>query len=424
MPHQVALTIRAPVLRERRVGLGTVLGEMSGAGAARNPVLPFAELDGVHFARLFVLEETADLDGRELPETLFYMADVDAPWVGHLRQLATSQAAGIDRLFGCCAGYPPDPTPALRVAWLLEHRVPSAATYVHRMGRSVAQVRDERRLRESIESFLDLPASVPPQLTATEAKGRIRGFALGRDDLRWARMGPRRPGLLFRLRDKVHLVALPLGALLLAPVLVPAAVILLVLVRLRERRDVADSGPAPAEHSTALEATEDHAAQNPFTAVGLVKPGRVRSLTLRAVLLGLDWANRHVYSRDNLAGVRSIHFARWVPIDDGRRLIFASSYDGTLESYMDEFIDRLAWGLNAVFSNGMGYPSTRWLVLDGARDETAFKNYLRNRQVVTPVWYSAYDTLPAPNIDAHSEIRITLPRDVDEAAADDWLALL
>jgi hypothetical protein len=72
----------------------------------------------------------------------------------------------------------------------------------------------------------------------------------------------------------------------------------------------------------------------------------------------------------------------------------------------------------------MGYPSTRWLVLDGARDETAFKNYLRNRQVVTPVWYSAYDTLPAANIDAHSEIRITLPRDVDEAAADDWLALL
>ena len=145
---------------------------------------------------------------------------------------------------------------------------------------------------------------------------------------------------------------------------------------------------------------------------------------MRGVLLGLDYANRHVFARDNLAGVRTIHFARWVPIDDGRRLIFASSYDGTLESYMDDFIDRLSWGLNAVFSNGMGYPATRWLVLDGAKDETAFKHYLRNHQIVTPVWYSAYDALPARNIDANSQLRIDLPRTLEEQDADEWMALL
>ena len=180
---------------------------------------------------------------------------------------------------------------------------------------------------------------------------------------------------------------------------------MLLLIRRLERTDVAESGPAPPEHAHDLERTEDHVAQNPFTAIGLVKPGRVRHLTMRGVLLGLDYANRHVYNRDNLAGVRTIHFARWVPVDDGRRLIFASSYDGTLESYMDDFIDRLSWGLNAVFSNGMGYPATRWLVLGGAKDETAFKNYLRNHQIVTPVWYSAYDTLPARNVDANSQLR-------------------
>jgi hypothetical protein len=145
---------------------------------------------------------------------------------------------------------------------------------------------------------------------------------------------------------------------------------------------------------------------------------------MRGVLIGLDYANRHVYNRDNLAGVRTIHFARWVPVDDGRRLIFASSYDGTLESYMDDFIDRLSWGLNAVFSNGVGYPTTRWLVLGGAKDETAFKNYLRNHQIVTPVWYSAYDTIPARNVDANTRLRIDLPRTLEESAADEWLALL
>ena len=76
-----------------------------------------------------------------------------------------------------------------------------------------------------------------------------------------------------------------------------------------------------------------------------------------------SYATRHVFNRANLAGVKTIHFARWVFLDDQRRLVFASNYDGSLESYMDDFIDKVAWGLNAVFSNGVGYPRTSWLVL-------------------------------------------------------------
>jgi len=299
-----------------------------------------------------------------------------------------------------------------------------AATYVHQVGRSVEQVHAERRLRDSIESHLDRPDVLPGELSATAAHDRVRGFVLGRDDLRWARRRAPGVGLVQRFCNAGHLVSLPLILLLTWPFLVPSALVLLVLIRWKERRDVPESGPAPAENVHALEATEDHAAQNPFTAIGLVKAGRLRRLTIRLVLAGLDWTNRHVFARDNLAGVRTIHFARWVPVDDGRRLIFASSYDGTLESYMDDFIDRLAWGLNAVFSNGVGYPSTRWLVLGGASDETAFKNYLRRHQVVSPVWYSAYDTMPARNLDAASTIRRDLNRDLDEPSADEWMALL
>jgi hypothetical protein len=89
--------------------------------------------------------------------------------------------------------------------------------------------------------------------------------------------------------------------------------------------------------------------------VGFVKPGWFRRITLATVLWALDYAARHVYNNGNLAGIRTIHFARWVFLDDKRRLIFASNYDGSLESYMDDFIDKVAWGLNAAFSNG-SYP--------------------------------------------------------------------
>ncbi|HEX7188613.1 MAG TPA: hypothetical protein VF423_10360 [Actinomycetes bacterium] len=416
--------MRAPIADGRGGDLSRLLASIRRQGAGHNDVLPIGDLPGVHFARLFVLEETADLDGAELPACLFYMADVDGSAERHLRDLSTVTGHGVDALFEHCDGYPEAPTATARVAWLRDHQVAPAATYVHAVGRSVDQVHQEARLREAIEQFVDRPAAIPSQLTAVEAHGRIRAFATERDDLLWSVRPAPRPGLRFRVGEAIHRVALPLLVLCLLPVLVPVVLVAALRIRLAERRDVPETGPPAAEHAHELERHEDFVAQNSFTAVGFVKPGKLRRMTMRAVLIGLDYADRHVYNRDNLAGVRSIHFARWVPIDDGRRLVFCSSYDGTLESYMDEFIDRLAWGLNAVFSNGVGYPRTRWLLFGGARDETAFKNYLRRHQVANPVWYSAYDELPARNVDTNARLRADLARDLDEQGAEAWLAVV
>src|SRR5256885_16539281 len=119
----------------------------------------------------------------------------------------------------------------------------------------------------------------------------------------------------------------------------------------------------------------------------------------------LRHSTRHIYNHGSLTGGTTIHVARWIYLDDKRRLVFASSYDGSLESYMDDFIDKVAWGLNARFSNGVGYPRTNWLVLDGAKDELAFKHYIRSHQLVTQVWYQAYPALTALNIENNARIR-------------------
>jgi hypothetical protein len=222
----------------------------------------------------------------------------------------------------------------------------------------------------------------------------------------------------------VHLVTVPAAAAALAPVLIPAGVAAAVRLRQLERREAVDHTPVPPAHLAALERHEDFGPQNPFTAVGLVRPELTRKAILQAVLTALGWSMRHVYERDNLAGVRTIHFARWLPIDGGRRLIFASSYDGSVESYMDDFIDRLAWGLNAVFSNGTGYPPTHWLLGGGAHQERAFKLFLRRHQLPTQVWFSAYDGLPARNLDDTARLRDGLTHPLTEQAAAAWLALL
>jgi hypothetical protein len=148
-------------------------------------------------------------------------------------------------------------------------------------------------------------------------------------------------------------------------------------------------------------------------------------MTFRAVLFLTDYAVRHVFTQGSLGGIKTIHFARWVPLDGWRRMAFASNYDGAVESYNDDFIETVWWGLNATFSNGVGYPRTRWLFFGGAaRYEQEFKYSLRRHQVPVPAWYSAYPTLTALNIENNARIRAGLRGQMPPDQVEHWLSLL
>ena len=138
----------------------------------------------------------------------------------------------------------------------------------------------------------------------------------------------------------------------------------------------------------------------------------------------MKWGARHFYTRGRLARVSSIPFARWVFINDRKRLYFSSNYDGSLESYMDDFINKVGFGLNLVFSNGIGYPRTNYLVFDGAHDEQKFKRYIRRHELPTEVWYNAHPGLTAIDLARNTRIREGLQkRSMNEAETCAWLAL-
>jgi hypothetical protein len=170
---------------------------------------------------------------------------------------------------------------------------------------------------------------------------------------------------------------------------------------------------------------EDHEVTNQFSAMGSLKPGRFRRWTLIFILWVVNYTTRHIYTRGYLARVNTIHFAHWIFIDDKQRLLFASNYDGSLDSYMDDFINKVAFGLNVVFSNGVGYPRTRWLIGGGAKDEQKFKYFIRRHQLPTEVWYNACPGLTALDRDRNTRIREGLGRSsMTDAEARDWLRLL
>jgi hypothetical protein len=421
MARQSPVTVRARILPGRVAAVRDLLeGGSPDDTVAR---LGLAGLPGLHFARLFVIDSARLQSGRVVPESLVYMADVDGPADCHLRLMAGPGHPDLHLLFAQCEGYPAGSDSRARLRWLRSHSLAPAARYVHTVGRTVDQVRDETRLYHCLGQVVDggavpVEGAAPPRLRADlrEAVTRLA-------DLAWAGRRPPGPRLVEEVRDGVQLtggLALLLAA---APVLVPAGAVWLLLLRAQERRDTQEEGAPDQRHVEEVRRYEDVATQNPFTAIGEIKPGVVRRVTMRVALAGLDFACRHAFSRDNLSGVDSIHFARWVLLDDNQRLVFASSYDGSLESYMDDFISRLWWGINLVFSNGVGFPRARWLVFGGARDEISYKHYLRRHQIATPVYYSAYSDRTARNLDTFSAVRAGLcSRDDGDAA--EWLARL
>lgn len=415
MPFQIALTVRAPVKPGQTAALTKLLSEISRQGP-RAKLFPFESLP-VHFARFVVLDEAKDLAGGSIASSLVFLSDVDSPLSDYLDRLADQAADGLDQVFGHCDGYPASPTPRKRVAYLRAKAVRTTTAYVNTVGRSVQQVHDEARLRDAIEDFLDTAAL--SGRTAEEVRAAVQQFVAEDRDLRWALHAPPPPALGWRLRQRAHMITAA-AAVLLLPVIVIGFPFWLIALRQHERRDIPSIQVPDSAHLDELEAVEDILVQNQLTAVGDVKPGTFRRLTLAAVRWILSYGSRHIYNNGNLAGIRTIHFARWVFLDDKRRLIFASNYDGSIESYMDDFIDKVAFGLNAAFSNGFGYPKTKWLIAGGAKDEEAFKNYLRNHQIPTQIWYSAYGDLTARNIDDNAAIRAGLRGKMSPDEAERW----
>jgi hypothetical protein len=208
-------------------------------------------------------------------------------------------------------------------------------------------------------------------------------------------------------------------------VIVLFAAVFLVLLRRHETADPVIAPPPDPAHLALLQSLEDHDVSNPFSAFGNVKPGLFRRWTLIVVFWILRLSVRLLYGQGYLARVSTIHFARWVFVDGYRRLLFASSYDGSLDSYMDDFINKVAYGLNLVFSNGIGYPATRFLILDGAEDEEAFKSYIRRHQLPTQVWYKAYPGLTTADLARNAKIREGLERpSMNAGEIRQWLALI
>lgn len=420
MSHQVGLTISASVVPDRLAELERVLATMA-KDPGGNAVIPFADLPRTHFARIVVLPAGA---GGSTAPTLLMTLDCDASSAARVRDLVRVAAPGVDELFGTCADYPGAPDDSSRLSFLRSHLADSQVFYAHSVGRTLAQVRDEARLRVAVEDHLDRRIDFLESLTPHQVRQEVIDFVAADPTLSWALRPARAPALSWRLREKAHQVAVPALLVVTLPIGIPAAALWLLALRWHERRDPFPEVEPPVEQLRALGDTEDFTTQNAFTSLAPIRPGRFWQLTSRLTEQVGSYTARHVFTTGSLSGLTTVHFARFMRVGPERQVLFTSYYDGSLESYNNDFVDQVAWVLNTVFGQQAGYPRTRWMVKDGAHNERWFKNFIRGHQIPTQVWFSAYPDLAAVTIDQNARLRAGLSGTLDGEELMAWLRLL
>jgi hypothetical protein len=426
---------RVPALREtlRR------MTAKPGFADPANALLPFGRFDRLHVARFVVLDDATigDIAAHGVtpatpPTYLAFLGDCDGSAEELLEAFAARAGAGLREVFAHCDGF--DAGGDL-LAWMRARSVAPATWYQNWRGRTVVQVREEAALAARLRTAL----AARPELAGAPAGEAHRALVAAVAATGPTLTPPAPTPLGWRIADLVDLVvgiaialvaiALPIWLLVRHPwvLLALVAVLALGLAYLRHRETVDPEvlpRPDPA-HLRRLSEIEDHDVSNQFSALGSLKPGFFRRALAVVILRVAQWFTRHVYVRGKLTRVGTIHFARWVFLDGRRRLFFASNYDGSLDAYMDDFINKVGFGLNLVFSNGVGYPRARFLILGGASDEQGFRYYIRRHQLPTEVWYKAYPGLTNADIWRHSRLREGYERGaLSDTEARAWLALI
>jgi hypothetical protein len=434
MTPQSSVMVVAPIETEREAQLRELLASMNDAPGRVNPsnsLVPFQQFGQIHFARFVILEDqTVDdihigygLPRVDYPLALAFIADFDGSADDFRADFGRRAAAGLQRIFSCCEGFTPGSDPA---RWMLDHEHPSATLYQNWRGRTVRQIHEENALRLALESHLDNNPEAFAGKTPQQVHAALREFLDA--EIRAGRLtlsGPSPTPFGWWLKNLLHAVGVPLLLLWLTPFLILYLPAFIYQLRSRENTDPEIAPLVDLSYRRRLARLEDHDVTNQFTVIGAIKPGRFRLWTMSFLLWVMEWTTRHIYIRGNLARISTIHAARWVFVNDKRRMVFASNYDGSLESYMDDFINKVGWGLNLVFSNGVGYPTTNWLVLDGSKREQKYKYVLRRHQLPTEVWYKAYPGLTVLDLKRNTLIRQGIQRSgMSELELQRWVALL
>jgi hypothetical protein len=417
MMSQNPLTLLTPVRKDCFDKLNDTLEKFQvGLNAGLNE--RFNKLGTLHYARWFILRDDSfrDKTAFPLPERLVFSSNFDGGIDEHITGLVTVFPEYFDELYECCEGYPEAAIrdTEARKNYLAKWKVNTTAFYVGAPGRSLQQIKQEDRLKEYIWDIIN--QNKWGGKSAVEIQKYLREKVDANPEFEWSKKQASTSSI-----NWLGMIVMSLIILILLPVII---IWILILHFFYERRDTNcydKRSQLNDDLVRRLEVSEDLFNQNQFTQVLVMKPGKVRVITVHALMLFARTLIRNLFVKGKLMGIPTIHFARWVLIDDNKHMMFFSNFDGSWNQYLCDFIDKSGWGLTGIFSNTVNFPKTKFLFAGGAYDEEHFLAWSRGTQILTQVWYCAYHQLSIKNIVNNTLIRNELRQNLSEKQAQLFL---
>lgn len=184
------------------------------------------------------------------------------------------------------------------------------------------------------------------------------------------------------------------------------------VLRRHEHKEIPNDHFAEHDYIAALQKMEDlpQYSQSHITSVSSMKPGLFRRITTALAFHLIGQMPVHWFRPGFITDFATIHYARWVKPKGCNKLIFQSNYDGSWESYLEDFITKVHRGQTAAWNNCKGFPKTNWYSFDGASDGDHFKRWVRRQQIVTRFWYSRFPDMTTGMIRTNALVRDGLAR--------------
>ncbi|MFZ4816196.1 MAG: hypothetical protein ACOYL5_16805 [Phototrophicaceae bacterium] len=394
--RQQILTVVAPIKPGQAEAATALLNEIS-ANYANNPYIDFSKLRSIHFARWLPIYD-AD-NGHRLVFSCTYN--------GKLEDMVADLAAaspGLDAIWGHCTEYTGRDT---FLAFIKGSTHEIAYRFFAFPNESAQSIRDKILLRRQLEAMAadrpDLPAIQTfleslyrtSHVTFFTAIEKIVGY-VSKQIIAAARFGMNNFGdvvaTFFANWGMQPYVPIPYS-----PVTDP------------------ETRKAQIQHIIELDRTESHFAQNQFTVMVEIRPERY--FRMRFLMFLGAFITDNGYPAGSLIGVFTIHSLYWTMIDNGKRAILMTNYDGNWSSYLGDFA-RISTLLDSLLNNVKGYPPA------GLKQVNLFNEWIRGAQLVCPLYYSAYPQETVLNIIRDREVTKLLGQEMEYNNVERLLELL
>jgi len=394
----------------------------------------------IHFLRIFLLSNGAQakeqivfsvvFDGEKIDFVNFLIAGLRTAFLGVVENVAGGGELGALK------------SDTDLVKWVLSHDCNPSTYHVGTVWNSLAEIHNDRKLFVEISAFFDQHSDLhqfDPQnikrLVEQMIAVRMPNVALHPDKKRTLLVLRCLDAVLFRLVilliptiPAIFFVLLMGWSWISLAWLIPIVTIAILLgfagfIRYGEIAEEDLELWPDDSHVRRIVSTENVGGQNQITLIADIKDSFFRRSIIVIALWIADAVSRHWYRRGVLAGIDTIHFARFFLINDNTQMLFLSDYDGSWGRYLFDFTGVGSLAVVPIWSSLKGCPKAKFLRWPEVGFEERFLPFTRLCQIETQCWFSSYPRLTVSEIKRNEMIRSGLFKQASDREILDWLAL-